>query len=477
MQLNNNKYEYISIICNNILATYFEKSSPAISLKYINHAIEISEKSKGKYLLPHLFHFKGRILFEKQDYKNAVLYFNKALSLHTHEKEILYVASMHNNLGMCFSKMGNTDLAVRKTITGINILKQKKDLNHYELYFLHHMKKILAEYYIKKKNFENGEKLLTQVLNYSLNKRSFPMAIECAGKLSEIYKNNPLKVSERRKIIEMLVEIEPKLKKVIPKISLNEVVLKYYTDNNNHEKIKVTSKKIVDLYYSYKKIAKEKSDTKSDIIAGFIVNSINREYEDQKRKSVLLTGFILLLLTIFLLTTVYLIKLKKRKEEMLIIEKEASKNQKLILEQDIELQREKIRNLHLNLNLKTETERAFLENLKKIKKSKNINGEEVLRDLQFKINNLLSIDKKNNDLINESSNENKMFIETLSSEFPVLTEPELKLCVYFKLNLSAKEISLLENFTVGSIRVYKTRIKSKIGLNREDNLSLFLNKI
>jgi DNA-binding CsgD family transcriptional regulator len=35
------------------------------------------------------------------------------------------------------------------------------------------------------------------------------------------------------------------------------------------------------------------------------------------------------------------------------------------------------------------------------------------------------------------------------------------------MNLSGKEISLLENFTVGSVRVYKAKIKSKIGIEKE----------
>lgn len=168
---------------------------------------------------------------------------------------------------------------------------------------------------------------------------------------------------------------------------------------------------------------------------------------------------------------------KKKKDELLEKEKIILERSKEILEKDLQLQKEKVKNLHLNLNLRTETKKAFLENLKKIKKTKNIEPEEVIKDLQFKINNLIQLDKKNNELINESSLENKLFMDKLSENFPILTHQELKLCVYFKLNLSGKEISLLERFTVGSIRVYKAKIKSKIGLSKEENLNDFLNTI
>lgn len=476
MQLNDNKYEYISIMCNKSFAAYFEKSSPAIAVKYINHALEISEKTQEKYLLPHILHFKGRVLYNDKKYQVAINHFNRALDLHKEKKEILFVASMYNNLGMCYAKMKNIDLAIEKVIIGINILEEKKELNSDEYFFLNYMKRILADYFIEKKDYKKAEKLLREILNFSLKNNIFPMTILCVKRLSGIYKKDPLKTDERKKVINQLISIEYKLKKVLPKIDLNEVTFEYHNDINDVENIKKTSEKIINLYNSYKKIAKMKSDIKSDIIHSFIVKSVDRENEFQKKRNILLTFLILLLLLILLLTSVYLIKLKKRKEEMILIEKEISRSQKMVLEQDIQLQKEKIKNLHLNLNLKTETERAFLENLKKIKRSKDINVEDVLKDLQFKINNLLLIDKKNNDFIDQSFIENQIFMDKLSSKFPALTDQDLKLCVYFKLNLSAKEISLLENFTVGSVRVYKTRIKSKIGLSKDDNLNLYLIK-
>lgn len=168
---------------------------------------------------------------------------------------------------------------------------------------------------------------------------------------------------------------------------------------------------------------------------------------------------------------------KKKKDELLEKEKIILETSKEILEKDLQLQKEKVKNLHLNLNLRTETQKAFLENLKKIKKTKNIEPEEILRDLQFKINNLIQLDNKDNELINESSLENKLFMDKLSENFPILSHQELKLCVYFKLNLSGKEIAILEKFTVGSIRVYKAKIKSKMGLSKEENLNDFLNTI
>ncbi|KXH85890.1 helix-turn-helix transcriptional regulator [Chryseobacterium kwangjuense] len=61
----------------------------------------------------------------------------------------------------------------------------------------------------------------------------------------------------------------------------------------------------------------------------------------------------------------------------------------------------------------------------------------------------------------------------MPAKFPFLTTQEKKFCVYYKLNLSSKEISLLEGVTEGTVRVYKTRIKNKMGI--DNDLFTFLN--
>lgn len=53
-----------------------------------------------------------------------------------------------------------------------------------------------------------------------------------------------------------------------------------------------------------------------------------------------------------------------------------------------------MRNLHLNLNIKQETAKAFLEKIKKARKSNINNPENILKELYFDLNNFINIDKK-----------------------------------------------------------------------------------
>ena len=93
------------------------------------------------------------------------------------------------------------------------------------------------------------------------------------------------------------------------------------------------------------------------------------------------------------------------------------------------------------------------------------------------MNNLINIDKRNIDFTDENTKENKNFVKKLSEEYPQLSIQELQLCVYFRLNLNAKEISMLEKISDGTVRVYKSKIKAKMGLEKDTNLEDILKQI
>ena len=48
------------------------------------------------------------------------------------------------------------------------------------------------------------------------------------------------------------------------------------------------------------------------------------------------------------------------------------------------------------------------------------------------------------------------------------------LCNYFRLNMPSKEIASIEGITDGTVRVYKNKIKNKIGLSQLDSLNEYL---
>lgn len=66
------------------------------------------------------------------------------------------------------------------------------------------------------------------------------------------------------------------------------------------------------------------------------------------------------------------------------------------------------------------------------------------------------------------------FINTLLMKFPDLSLTELKICVFIKLNISIKNIASILHQKPESIKVSRSRIRKKMGLEQRQNLSAYL---
>ena len=73
--------------------------------------------------------------------------------------------------------------------------------------------------------------------------------------------------------------------------------------------------------------------------------------------------------------------------------------------------------------------------------------------------------------LNQIHNE---FIINLSKKFPNLTPKDIKLCVYLKMNLSSKEIAPMMNISFRGVELHRYRLRKKLNLSQEENLSKFL---
>lgn len=479
LKLNNNKYRYITTNCNYYLALKFEKSLPRSSLTFIDNAIDTDEKSIRKRHLPHLYHFKGRILYDLGAYNKAILFYNKALKIHNERKQTLFVSSMHNNISMCYEKQGKIGKAIEEILIGITLLDEKTERNDEENWFQHYIKSGLAEYYIQTKQYKNAYQLLLEVWNYSLQSKNTELALKSSKELinlKEINKDDINIISDNI-IIDSLKIIDPYIKKPEEKVKSNEIKWNYYSKMKDNKNYKNASVQLVNSINYKNKYYRDELEQNFEISDKTIIENFNKDYLFEKKKNILLMATSVVILLISILIIIFLRNNKKKKIDMIKKDMIIAEGEKKNLAENIKFQEEKIKNFHLILNLKTETEKTFIESLKKIKMSKNTDAEEAVKDLLFRIKNLINLDSKSIDFVNESSTENTIFTNKLADKFPMLTKNDLKFCIYFRLGLASKEISLLENITEASARVYKTKIKSKMKLAKEISLTKFLQEI
>lgn len=72
---------------------------------------------------------------------------------------------------------------------------------------------------------------------------------------------------------------------------------------------------------------------------------------------------------------------------------------------------------------------------------------------------------------------NQSFYKNLKEQYPNLGQTDQKICALIKLNFSSKEMSSLLGISVESVHTSRYRLRKKLGLNRNDSLSKFINSI
>jgi DNA-binding CsgD family transcriptional regulator len=68
------------------------------------------------------------------------------------------------------------------------------------------------------------------------------------------------------------------------------------------------------------------------------------------------------------------------------------------------------------------------------------------------------------------------FLKRLGEEFPNLSLSDKRMCAYLRMGLNTKDISPLLGMTVRSVEMTRYRLRRKLGLSREHNLTDFLQR-
>lgn len=160
--------------------------------------------------------------------------------------------------------------------------------------------------------------------------------------------------------------------------------------------------------------------------------------------------------------------IQEQSEELLKIQEEQHQQELLIRKHDIE---KVVANNAIQIKIKEN----LIQSLKSVSSEKNkgntINS--ILLELRQQIDS-----QKKISLQQESIEEiNSSFYERLYTHTPNISNTEKELCSYIKLGLSTKEIAILKNTSTNTINVAKTRLRNKLGLQKNSEISSFLRNL
>ncbi|MFH6944930.1 histidine kinase [Flavobacterium sp. FlaQc-50] len=180
---------------------------------------------------------------------------------------------------------------------------------------------------------------------------------------------------------------------------------------------------------------------------------------------------------------------KLRYTQKLKLQAEELKHQREILEMELktenELNIQEYEKHILELELQTKSSEVAGKSLSIAKQSEMIdniqnilNTEKDFNKLKSEIKKAIKINEVNKHEweifetnLNQIHNE---FIINLTKKFPNLTPKDIKLCVYLKMNLSSKEIAPMMNISFRGVELHRYRLRKKLDLTQDENLSKFL---
>lgn len=178
-------------------------------------------------------------------------------------------------------------------------------------------------------------------------------------------------------------------------------------------------------------------------------------------------------------------QLREQKEHFL--EKEKEKEKEIIklkeqqLEYDLKRKSQELADSTMNLIRKNEILTDISNDInsisEEIKKNEGVNV--IYKKLQIILDNIKQnithdSDWKRFEQHFDLAYEN--YLKRLGEQYPLLTINDKKLCAYLKMDLSSKDIAPLLNMSVRSVETARYRLRKKLDLDREANLTEFLQR-
>ncbi|TWR31758.1 transcriptional regulator [Mucilaginibacter pallidiroseus] len=176
-------------------------------------------------------------------------------------------------------------------------------------------------------------------------------------------------------------------------------------------------------------------------------------------------------------------QLQREKEDFLQREALANEQHRITikneqLQADLESKNRELANSAMNIVYKNELLQKISDEIRKFKDSV---GKSLSDDQLKKINKVIEegmTDERDWNIFETSFNEaHENFFKKLKHDYPELVPNDLKLCAYLRMNMSSKEMASLLNISLRGVEIRRYRLRKKLNLHHDKNLTEFLMEV
>ncbi|MCK5338203.1 MAG: tetratricopeptide repeat protein [Bacteroidales bacterium] len=383
----------------------------------------------------------GAVNIRQRKFTEAEINYTKALTL-LDESDVVSYAVILNNLGIIAKEQEEYDKAFDYHRRALKIREEEQNYHGIAQSY----NNLGATYFISG-DMESARIYVEKSLKISLENNYLPSAVISLEYLKQIY--------EGRKDFEKAFAYQAQF------LAINDSLM-------NQEKLRAISQLEM----------QDKFDTR-------VRESQHRqektEAEQRKKEIIYLLITAASVLGILILVLIYFLQRSKMKRQMLETRKNNLEVKGLELE-NINLERElefRTKELTTNVMYMARTSEFITRISEKLLRSKMYftqDNQEVINKVITELQSYIDQDTWAEFEIRFQQVHNDFYTK-LNELHPDLTANEKKLCAFLRLNMTTKEISAITYQSVNSIIVARSRLRKKLGIDRDENLVSYLENL
>lgn len=414
------------------------------ALDYHFKVLEIHKGLGDDERIAYSYNSLGLIYAKKNDHLKAISYSNESLRLKKPFGNMERIASSHINLGTSYAALGELDLAEQNLEEALTLIGATQE--YYERVELLNE---LAYVHLQRKNYQLSEQYLDEARHFIDSLSVTKVLRERNYYLSSVLYRE---LGDFKQSLEYLTAYDSIQKEILSDEKQNrlaEMRILYEAERRENE-----------------------------------VKLLKQEKEaEAQRKNALIIGIILVVIIALLIVNRLVSGMRKNKkifeinENLIKVQLEKEEVESTRLKDKLEYRKNELTNLGLFIAQRNETYQNLSEALKNFDFLDREDAERKIKSLISDFESRLKINEDIDGFYSDVEQLHDDFFFRLKEKFPNLTDNDMRLAAQLRLNLSSKEISLLNNISVKSVEISRYRLRKKLELAPEDILTDFLREM
>ncbi|MFD2606953.1 tetratricopeptide repeat protein [Euzebyella marina] len=454
---------------------YFEKGNYLIALENTLKALRFFEEKGDEVRTADALKQLADIEFQQENYTTSLTYATKAIDIYKENDDKIYSSYALNTAGLAAEKLGDNDKAKNFVEESLELAREMNVQS-----MMANSLKDLGRLVYKEGDFEMAQSLLVESIEIAKKediKLDLTAALHEMANLKLAQKeyqsalidiNEVIAISDEIKALPTLrdaLKTKAEIQSLLGDTSSAYANFNRYATINDSLYSNRKAQQIAELKTIYETEKKEAAlALQEEEIA--VLNE--KAKVDKLTKSLYAGGMVAFIVISGLLYFGFRQRIKRNKI--------AREKQEAIYQQEIEHKQKELASQTLHLVQKNTFIQELMENLENVKNSPDKFKTEFRRMVML-LKKENASDKDWEVFKTYFSEVHNDFDQKLKTIYADISEKEIRLAAFLRMNLTTKEIAATLNVLPDSILKSKYRLKKKLGLGKEHDLMIFLNNL